>query len=291
MPRALARKIRRAAAATPFATAALAIGVALLPAAASAQALIYEQPYGAYRTYPMPAPPAGYARLAPGEVRAIVRGMGYWEVSRPQLRGPTYFLTAMDEEGLVVLRVNAFTGRVVAARTAYGGSPLPQVPPTGAPRATRRAAPVPVPGEGEGASSAARVAPLPPPRPPEATMAAVTPAPVTSAPVAPAPAPLPPPSPAAGPGPAASPDAAAKPVATPAPAAAQGPPPASPPASAAANATPPANAMPSARAGAPQSASAEPPASARKTPGAGTATTGSAAAGSASVLSRPKATP
>lgn len=283
---------------TRHAFPALLLGAGLMQAApAAAQVMIYEGPYGPPRGYMVPPPPPGYAGLPPWEVRNIVRNMGYWEVSRPRLAGRFYVVAAMDDEGPVTLRVDAFTGRVVGARSLNGG-PTIAIP---APSAPRRDL-VPGAPQTPRSPSVARVAPnapLPPPRPPEATMAAVTPAPSMAAPAAvpsagAAPAASPAPAaPSPGEKPVAARDAegagdAANPAVAPAPARV-----ALPAANAmpAANATPPVNAAPAGKEPVPQSASADPAVAPPKKAGAGTATTGSASAGSASVLSRPKPAP
>lgn len=225
-----------------------ALGAALLfSAPAGAQALIYEGQYGGVPRY---APPA-YAVLAPGEVRNIIRNMGYGRVSVPRLVGPVYLVAAVDDEGPVTLRVDARTGRVVSAYTARNTptivAPAPYRPAPPAPRTARVTPPAAAPSAGAPpAMPAFTPAPLPPSRPPEASMAAVTPAPVA-----------PPVPPVAAPG-APAPQSEAT-----APAAPQA-------------------------ATAPAPAAQQPAAPPRKKAGAGTATTDSAAAGSASVLSRPK---
>lgn len=321
MPRSLVR-------ARPIALAALLLGAGLASSGpAGAQVLIYEGPYGAPppRAYPAPPPPypaapRGYGMLGPAEVRAIVRGMGYRNVSAPRLAGRLYVLTAVDEEGPAVLRIDSLTGRVVSARSVYGGAtiaapsaPPPRygAPPPGAGRSPppqARVAPAPSAAPARSApvaSAPASPVPLPPERPAEATVAAVTPAPViapaapqtaapqttapqTTAPQATAPQAT---APAAG----ATPQGAAPGGASAtAPAGA----PALPPAQgSAAPATGQGNAG-AANAGkadaTPASPAASPPAQAavapppRKKAGAGTATTDNASAGSASVLSRPK---
>lgn len=246
-----------------FRLAPVALGLALLPATllpAGAQMRMYEGPYGA----PYGAPSYGYevpgqipprvprySMLPPREVMAIVRGMGYRQVSLPRLSGGFYVVTAIDEFGPAALRVNAVTGRVVSVRSIRGG---PSIAAPDAPPPSRAAAPAPRPS----APPVARVspppapasAPLPPPRPPEAAVAAVTPAPPPE-PAAPAPAT----APAAAPG-------------NPGPAPQPAPAPGSP-----------------AQAGqAPLNPTAPAPAN-RK---AGVGTGGGASAGTASVLSRPK---
>lgn len=267
------RPVLRAAA-----VSALLIGSAL-PAAA--QVLIYEgQPGLAPRGYPVPpgayppgtypggaygVPQARYPVLPPEEIRSIVQSMGYWSIGAPKLSGRFYLVAASDQEGRALLRVNAFTGRVVSARAIPGGpggpggpamaAPAP-APQRQAPPATARAVP-PAPAPSYSAPSptiAGTPAPLPPQRPPEATMAAVTPAPAVVAPAAPEPAAV-----AAQPTPGASANAPAGQTA------------AQQSANAAPSATPASPAQPQ-----------------KRKAGAGTATTDSASAGTASVLSRPK---
>jgi len=286
--------------ARPFrlASPALFLGVALLPAAllpigasvpAAAQVMIYEGPYGAPPAYgyEVPARVPRYPILPPREVMNIVRGMGYWQVSLPRLAGGTYVLTAVDEEGPAVLRVNAATGRVVSARTLNGaqtiavpGAPrrsaAPPAPPRNAAPPVARLAPSPQPS----------AAPLPPPRPPEASMAALTPAPAApaapgavapAAPAAVAPGATPPAQQSTGPVPPASA------VPPPAPIQAPAQPPAAPSgASAEAPSPGAAGKAPDAPAGVSQAGQGP-----RKA-GVGTAASGSASAGTASVLSKPK---
>lgn len=276
------------------AVSALLIGGAL-PAAS--QVLIYEgQPGLAPRGYPVPPgayppgayPPGGaypvpqarYPVLPPGEIRAIVQSLGYWNIGAPKLSGRFYLIAASDQEGRALLRVNAFTGRVVSARNIPDGpaiaAPAP-APQRSAPPATARAVP-PVPAPSYSAvpspSIAGTPAPLPPQRPPEATMAAVTPAPAAVAPAAPVAAT---PAPAAAPTPAAA-TAPAAPAAQPAPGASANTPAGQTAAQQSANAAPSATPAPPASTAQPQ----------KRKAGAGTATTDSAAAGTASVLSRPK---
>lgn len=279
-----------------LAVPALFLGAVLIPAAASAQVLIYEEPYGpppGYYGGQVPSRVPRYPILAPREIMNIVRGMGYWRVSVPRLAGGTYVVAAADEEGPVMLRINAATGRVLSARSVNGGptiavpSPQPhrQAPPSAQPRSAAppvaRLAPNPAPG-----------APMPPSRPPEASVTAVTPAPGD----VPAPGAVP-----AAPGtpPAASPSAVS-------PSASPAAPQATAPASAAPSAqTPSVAAPPAATTSAPaspvdasakpvvsQEAQANPAPTASRGPvnrKAGTGTTpGSASAGTASVLSKPK---
>ncbi|MFS8042039.1 MULTISPECIES: hypothetical protein [Xanthobacter] len=278
MPRPLARPVR-------FGVAAFILGAGLMPLApATAQVLLYEGPYGYARpygppprAYPVPpAPPRGYSMLPPGEVRDIVVGMGYRQVSRPRLAGRTYVVTGVDEDGPAVLRLDAFTGRVVSARSVYGGPtiavPTPPGPGAGPRRAPSPSAPPRAPAPVSPPVAAAPAAPLPPSRPSEGAVAAVTPGPAVTQP-APSSAPaVPGPEAAKGAAPQSAPTQSAPAQSTPAPTA---------PASAAATASKP----DAGRSAAPQSASA----SQRRKAGAGTATTDNAAAGSASVLSRPKA--
>lgn len=259
------------------------LGAALMPAAASAQVLIYEGPYGPPPGYYGGRPPVPrYPILAPREVMNIVREMGYWRVSVPRLAGGTYVVTAADEEGPVVLRINAATGQVLSARGINGGPTIavpsgppphreasPGAPPRSAPPPVARLAPAPSPS-----------APLPPPRPPEASVAAVTPAPndVPAPNAAPA-APLSPQ--------ATAPANVAPSVPTPSGAAA--------PATSAAPANPsPPPAAPAPTPPKPQEAQANPAAQAPQGPvsrkaGTGTGTPGASSAGTASVLSKPKA--
>lgn len=280
LARPASRPLLRAAA-----VSALVLGSAL-PAAA--QVLIYEgQPGLAPRGYPVPPgayppgayPPGGafpvpqarYPVLPPEEIRAIVQSLGYWNIGAPKLSGRFYLVAAADQEGRALLRVNAFTGRVVSARAIPGGpavaapapAPAPQraTPQRPAPPAVARApsAPPPVPSS-DAASVAGTPAPLPPQRPPEATMAAVTPAP------------------------SVVPSAAPAAVAPAAPAAA-----ATPPApGASANAPAGQTAAQQSATAAPSATPAQPAQPQKRKAGAGTATTDSAAAGTASVLSRPK---
>ncbi len=280
------RPVLRAAA-----VSALLFGSAL-PAAA--QVLIYEgQPGLAPRGYPVPpgayppgtyppgtyaVPQARYPVLPPEEIRAIAQSMGYWNVGAPKLSGRFYLVAATDQEGRALLRVNAFTGRVVSARNIPGGpavaAPAPYpAPQRAAPPATARAVPPPAPTYSAPAPAPAMAgtpAPLPPQRPPEATMAAVTPAPAAVAPSTPAPST---PAPAA---PAATAPAAS--AAQPAPGASANAPAGQTAAQQSANAAPSATPAPPASAAQPQ----------KRKAGAGTATTDSASAGTASVLSRPK---
>ncbi|MFG1361210.1 hypothetical protein V5F67_19785, partial [Xanthobacter tagetidis DSM 11602] len=114
---------------------------------ALAASLALAAPAGAQVYYPGPVPGPyvvpprpGYVMLPPWEVRNIVRGMGYWRISQPQLSGRIYTVAAVDEEGPVVLRIDGFTGRVIAARNLTGGPP-PYVPPPAA--QAPRAAPKP----------------------------------------------------------------------------------------------------------------------------------------------------
>lgn len=264
MPRALVSPLR-------FGIGALILGAAITPSApTAAQVLLYEGPYGYERPYGppprgyVPAPPRGYGMLPPGEVRAIVVGMGYRQVSRPRLAGRTYVVTAVDEDGPAVLRLDAFTGRVVSARSVYGGPTIAvPTPPGPGPRRTPPPAP---PRAHAPAQPPVAVAPslpakpLPPSRSPEPAVATVTPAPTA-------------------------------PQAVPAPDAAKAGVPQPPASQSAAPQAEPANpgatpANPEAGRSAAQSVSAAPQ---RRKAGAGTATTDTATAGSASVLSRPKA--
>ncbi|MFG1215184.1 hypothetical protein V5F72_10305 [Xanthobacter flavus] len=278
------RPVLRAAA-----LSALLLGSAL-PAAA--QVLIYEgQPGLAPRGYPVPpgayppgtypggaygVPQARYPVLPPEEIRGIVQSLGYWNIGAPKLSGRFYLIAASDQEGRALLRVNAFTGRVVSARTIPGGpavaAPAP-APQRQAPPATARAvppAPAPSYSAAPSPSIAGTPAPLPPQRPPEATMAAVTPAPAAVAPAAPV---VPTPAPAPAPAPAA-----ATPPAQPAPGASANAPAGQTAAQQSANAAPSATPAQPASPAQPQ----------KRKAGAGTATTDSASAGTASVLSRPK---
>lgn len=260
MPRTLTGPLR-------FGIGALILSAAIMPSApVAAQVLLYEGPYGYERPYGPPPrgyvpapPPRGYGMLPPGEVRAIVVGMGYRQVSRPRLAGRTYVVTGVDEDGPAVLRLDAFTGRVVSARSVYGGPTIAvPTPPGPGPRRTppppRAPAPVSPP---VAAAPVSPARPLPPSRPPEPAVATVTPAPR----------------------PAPAPDAAntASPQSIPAQAAVPQAAPADPGAT---------SANPEAGRSAAQSAPAAPQ---RRKAGAGTATTDTATAGSASVLSRPKA--
>lgn len=250
MPRTRARRLRPAA-------CALVLGAGLLSAApAGAQPLVYEVPFGPPPRSTGPRYEDGV--LAPGVIRSIVRGMGYRNVSVPHLRGRVYAITATDEEGPALLRIDAYTGHVVAAVNLNGGpttavpGPDRAAPPRGARRVARPPVNVPSTASAPPPAPPLEAAPLPPSRPPEAAVAAVTPALV-----------VPPPAPAA---PGASP-------------AVQEAAPVSPPP----EATPP---TASGSAAAVNPAPAQPP---RRTAGAGTATTDSASAGTASVVSKPKA--
>ncbi|ABS65736.1 conserved hypothetical protein, conserved [Xanthobacter versatilis] len=269
MPRTLTGPVR-------FGIGALILSAAIMPSAPiAAQVLIYEGPYGYARPYGppprayVPAPPRGYGMLPPGEVRAIVVGMGYRQVSRPRLAGRTYVVTAVDEDGPAVLRLDAFTGRVVSARSVYGGPTIAVPTPPGP--GPRRPPPPPAPPRSQppvAAAPSSPAKPLPPSRPPEPAVATVTPAPAV---------------PQIAPAPDAAKAAAPQAPAAPQPAAATPSPPAQSAAPANPGATP---ANPEAGRSAAQSASAAPQ---KRKAGAGTATTDSATAGSASVLSRPKA--
>lgn len=258
--------------------------------AVSAQAQYY---------YPYPPPPPGpvyvpapaygapvYGMLPPGEIRAIVRNLGYWQVSRPSLQGRAYVVSAVGDGGPVALAVDAFTGRVSPLTTVSG-------PTYGPPPATY--APMPRPP----ASQAARTPPATPPaqpspkrRPADVQTAKpdvgvpIPPAPGAAIPAAPATAA---PDSAATGGPATPPPAGQPiPSAQPAPqtpaktGAAPGAGQAIPPAQ-----TPPAQAPAAQAAPAPaQQAAPAAQAPATRTPAAGTATPGDVPAGSASVLSR-----
>ncbi|WP_238119768.1 MULTISPECIES: hypothetical protein [unclassified Xanthobacter] len=264
---------RRPAASPPWRGIAAGMGLCVAAAtvassgAARAQYLTYERPFIYERPYVYEEPPPirSYSMLPPGEVRRLVRNLGYWDVSVPRLAGRIYVLRATDEEGPVSLRVDAFTGRVVTVDSA---APRPAPPAYGA--LPRPASPPPV-------------VPLPPRRPAEADLALTSPA-------APAPAIAAPAAP-----PSAAPAASASASREPAASAALQPAPSAPAPSAPA----PSASAPSASArvapapsAAPVAAGASPapvtpvPAVAPALPAAGTATPGSEAAGSASVLSR-----
>ncbi|MFG1417947.1 hypothetical protein V5F38_13380 [Xanthobacter sp. V0B-10] len=183
----------RLAPARPRAALLLACGVAVLPAAfpapAAAQYLIYEQPYGyepapyGYERPPVyvPAPrgPLHYVMLPPSEVRRRLQAMGYWQISRPVLTGRVYSLTAADNEGLLSLQVDAYSGEVLRVRPVGALPPpagrAPMVPPARIMAAPPR--PVGPPAN----------APLPPSRPPEADIALSAPAVPLPAEAAPAP--------------------------------------------------------------------------------------------------------
>ncbi|MGR7995699.1 hypothetical protein [Xanthobacter sp. ZOL 2024] len=254
---------RRPAASPPWRGIAAGMGLCVAAAtvassgAARAQYLTYERPYIYERPYVYEEPPPirSYSMLPPGEVRRLVRNLGYWDVSVPRLAGRIYVLRATDEEGPVSLRVDAFTGRVVtvdsavprSAPPAYGALPRPASPPP--------------------------VVPLPPRRPAEADLALTSPAapaPAIAAPAAP---------PSAAPAPSAS--APREPAAS----AALQPAPSAPAPSASARVAPAPSAAPVA-AGASPAPATPVPAVAPALPAAGTATPGSEEAGSASVLSR-----
>ncbi|TCT08164.1 hypothetical protein [Aquabacter spiritensis] len=234
---------------------------ALAGSAAPAAAQYYYPP--AYVPAPGPyAPPGAYVpygppaygapvMLPPGEVRAIVRNLGYWRVGRPALTGRTYFVTAATEAGPVLLGVDAFTGRVQPVGPADPTRGIGQPPYAAPPLAARSPTPPP----------------LPKPRPTEIEMAKTDPA-------TPSPADAPPPvntvpgdSGADAP-PTAAPQNPPAPEAAPAPAqvvAAEPQP------------TPPQAAAPAARPTAPVART-----------GAGTATPGDVPAGIGSVVSPPK---
>ncbi|MFG1402535.1 hypothetical protein [Xanthobacter sediminis] len=201
----------------PRATLLLACGVAALPAAfaapapAAAQYLIYEEPYGAapppygYERPPVYVPrprgPLHYVMLPPSEVRRRLQAMGYWQVSRPVLSGRVYVLTAADDEGLLSLQVDAYSGEVLRAHPVGalppGAGRAPMVPPGRITVAPPR--PVAPPAS----------VPLPQPRPPEADVALSAPAAV---PAVPPPADAAPASQPAAVPPAGSPEAAPVPV-------------------------------------------------------------------------------
>ncbi|WP_454915428.1 hypothetical protein [Xanthobacter sediminis] len=243
----------------------VACGMAAIPAAipvapAAAQYLTYERPYVYERPpvyVPGPRGPLRYVMLPPAEVRRRLQAMGYWQISRPELMGRVYSVTAVDDEGLASLQVDAYSGEVLGAR------PLPALPPgAGRPPVVVPPARVTAPRPTVSVSPMAPRAPLPPVRPPEAGYAG-------------------PVSPAAMPSvaPAEPPPVAVAPAAPPAASDAPATQPASPPAvdASASPAPPPA-------AAAPAPAEPAPPTS------AGSATPGSSGAGSASVLSRPPGT-
>ncbi|MFG1369689.1 hypothetical protein V5F33_18390, partial [Xanthobacter tagetidis] len=157
-------------------------GPLALAAPAGAQVYYPAPPPGPYAAPPRP----GYVMLPPWEVRNIVRGMGYWRISQPQLAGRIYTVAAVDEEGPVVLRIDGFTGRVIGARTIGGGpppvsGPPPYGPPSYGPPPSVQAPPAaPKPPK---VAARPTVVPLPPPKPPELMEAS---APPVAAPQAPA---------------------------------------------------------------------------------------------------------
>lgn len=245
-------------------------GVALAtPAAAQYYRYPDAGPYGPVPPRYVPLPRGG--ALPPDEIRAIAFRMGYRQVSQPVMQGRSYVLRARDEYGPALLRIDAFTGRVVSAQPLRGAETI-AVP--GAPPPPMRAAPQRPPA----------------PRPP--AVAARPSAPRSAAPVAapaeaPAEAPLPPKRPEFAAAPAVPEAGSAVPPAT-APAANADRAPAPAPAAVSPVASP---------AAPPAAQETKPVAAARPDPakpaparpagvGAGTAT-GAASAGSASVLSRP----
>lgn len=156
----------------------VACGLAMAPPApAAAQYLIYERPY-VYERPPVYAPPPRgplqYVMLPPAEVRRRLQNMGYWQISRPELSGRTYVLTAVDNEGPVSLRLDAYSGEVLAARPLSALPPGAGRPPL-VPPATVNAAPAQPP-------RMAPSAPLPPVRPPEADLALAAPPPPPASP-------------------------------------------------------------------------------------------------------------
>ncbi|MFG1477794.1 hypothetical protein V5F53_03915 [Xanthobacter sp. V4C-4] len=242
----------------------LGCGMALAPLTpAGAQYLIYERPYGYERPpvyVPAPRGPLHYVMLPPAEVRRRLESMGYWQVSRPVLSGRIYTVTAVDQEGPASLRLDAYSGEVLAAR------PLRALPPVAArPAPVPGQIPAPPPVAIGSAPRPAPAAPLPRARPPEAGLAFSAPAPMVTPP---------PPETAQGRVPAT-------PAAVPGQAAA----PAGPSSSAVAGSPVPAAASGPAVGPAPPLADA-----ARAGTGAGSATPGGSNAGSASVLSRPAGT-
>lgn len=160
--RAISRGRRRAAGRM----AAFAVSVAaLIPSGpAAAQYLIYERPY-VYERPPVYAPPPRgqleYVMLPRAEVRRRLQAMGYWQISRPELRGRAYVLTAVDNEGPVSLRIDAYSGEVLGAR------PLPALPPGAGRPPLVPPAPVGTPQP----RVVTPAAPLPPSRPKEADQA------------------------------------------------------------------------------------------------------------------------
>ena len=291
--------------------ALLAIGLtgAGLCLPAHAQYYGYPEPYGgrpgAYGSPPgyVPLPRSGV--LPPAEIRNILLDMGYRQVSRAQLQGRTYVIAAWDDSGPAMLRIDAFTGRVLSARSVRGGptiavpSPGPARPPRVAPPRGPNVAVRPDPSASAPRSpnAAARAVPAPqapasaplPPQRPELASAPPVPASGSTVPAATAPA-VPAVSAPAAAAPAAS---AAAPSATPAsPAGTAGAvnpaPKAAAPAGAGAVEAPTAAVTPAAK---PAANPAPKPASKpERAAGAGTAT-GTPSAGAASVLSRtaPKA--
>lgn len=251
-------------------------GVALAtPAAAQYYRYPDADPYGALPPRYVPLPRG--AVLPPGEIRNIVFRMGYRQVSQPIMQGRSYVLRARDEYGPALLRIDAFTGRVVSAQPLRGGETI-AVP--GAPPPPARAAPQRAP-----APRAPSVAARPSPPRPEAPAAA------------PAEAPLPPKRPEVAAVPASPEAGSAAPAAAAADRAPE-PPPVAAPAAASPAAAPAASSAAPAVAAKPEPVKPDPvkPEAAKPAPsrpagvGAGTAT-GAASAGSASVLSRPAPRP
>lgn len=273
----------------------------------------------------VPGPPAGYQMLPPWEVRNLLRRMGYSRVAPPHLSGRIYAVSAVDDEGPVILRVDAYTGRVLDARVIGGRGPtivMPaEPPPRGVPSApsskphvasrTSPSAPLPRPRPAQASGPSQTAAAVPGPVPADA---AATPAPeVAAVPKPAASAPAAPPVAAANagaekPAPGASPSgavatqavASANPAA-PAPAAAPSQPSASKTPQSANSAaqgaaspapvTPATVAAPAAKpatVAAPAAKPAQPVQAQSKGTGtgAGSATPGGSSAGSASVLSR-----
>ncbi len=146
------------------------IAIASPVAPAAAQDLIYERPPAALRPpvyVPRPRGPLHYVMLPPAEVRRRLQSMGYWQISRPELSGRVYSLTAVDDEGPVNLHIDAYSGEVLGARPLVALPPGAGRPPLVPPAPVTAAPPRPVVPR----------APLPPARPVEADVAVSAPVP------------------------------------------------------------------------------------------------------------------
>ncbi len=138
---------------------ALCAGALLMSGSAFAQYYNYEVgPGGPGYGGPPPSAPSGRAaRLSQYEVRDLVRGLGYRDVSEPVLRGRQYVVTATDEGAPVAIRVDAYSGRVQDVQPLVYGRAAPEgyYPPEALP-----------PGQNRGGGRTVRPpAPLPPARP------------------------------------------------------------------------------------------------------------------------------